>query len=102
MVVADATVNREHPACLRVDAAARSAATWLANSRVGVTTSACGAPGLASWGSRAHPNHDPLQQSDTERQGLARTRTRLADHVGASQRDRNGHGWIGNGVLMPT
>ena len=35
---------------------------------------------------------DPLQQRDAERQGLAGAGTCLADHVGAGQRDGNGHG----------
>ena len=35
---------------------------------------------------------DPLQQRDTERQGLSRTGTCLTDHVGARQGDGNGHG----------
>jgi hypothetical protein len=36
--------------------------------------------------------YDPLQQGDAERQGLARTRTRLTDHVGARQGKGKGHG----------
>ena len=88
MVVADATVNREHPGM-----SARRCGGKIGSDLACQLAGALRSTGLGELGVVALiRNHDPLQQCDTERQGLAGTRTRLADHVSASQRDGHGHG----------
>jgi hypothetical protein len=67
--------------------------TWLASSRVGQTTRPWGGAGLRQLVvARLAGGGAALQHGDAEGQRLAGAGARLPDHVGARQRDRDGHG----------